>query len=150
MGLDTLRSGYAHDRLDLFRDGSVPSDAPMQSDERQALAIKPLTVPSDTTNLTLRIAGVEPGDQTLNVEFAIARPGDPASVISVGARTAGRQHGMTNFPDSELRFNIGAAVHRRGGLGLGEYRSPTPQFIPEWRLSHRPPVMYGRPPLGKR
>jgi hypothetical protein len=83
----------------------------------------------------LRIAGVQPGDRPLSVEIAVARPGDRASAVSVGAHATGRQQGQPTFPDTELQFDVTAALRGLGtsavdvivlplSLGPGDYAPP--------------------------
>jgi len=83
----------------------------------------------------LRIAGVQPGDRPQGVEIALARPGDHASAVSVGAHAAGRRQGHPAFPDTEAHFDVTAALHGLGtsavdvivlplSLGPGDYAPP--------------------------
>ena len=83
------------------------------------------------------MSGVEPGDRPLSVEIALARPGDAASWISVGALAMGRTHSPATFPDTAPRFDVTAAVHRLGtprvdvavsALSLGTGQRSWPAF----------------------
>ena len=84
----------------------------------------------------MRITGVQPGDRPISAEIVLARVGDPASAISVGACAIGRRHSTPTYPDTELRFDVEAALRRLGTtsvmaaalpltLGPGEYQPPT-------------------------
>jgi hypothetical protein len=59
------------------------------------------------------------------VEFVLARPGEPGSGITVGAHAMGRRHSPPAFPDTELRFDITAAMNR-----LGATRAATLSVVP--------------------
>ena len=83
----------------------------------------------------LRIAGVQPGDRPLSVAIMLAAAEQPATAICVGAHAMGRRHSAPSFPDTELRFDVTAAVRQLGGstvdvmavplsLGHGDYRPP--------------------------
>ena len=134
--LDTRRLGYVYDRLDVFRGGHAPGTL-ARLDPRQPLAGATLTVPRRTEgSRELRITGVLPGDRPISVEIVLARVGDPASAISIGACAIGRRHSTPTFPDTELRFDVEAALRRLGTssvtaavlpltLGPGEYQPPT-------------------------
>jgi len=94
-----------------MRDGATPPGdavAPNAAGPRLASAILP--VPSGATRHELRISGVQPGDRPLSVEICLARPGDPASWLSVGALAIGPIPGLATFPDSEPRFDVTAAI----------------------------------------
>jgi Common central domain of tyrosinase len=136
--LDTRRLGYVYDSLAVLRDGVVPADSVVaRVDMGQPLAVATLRLPSGTARRVLRIADVTPTDRPLSVEIMLARPGDPSSWISVGAHAMGRKHSVATFPDTELRFDITAAVGRLGTpavvvsvmpLALGPDQSNWPAF----------------------
>jgi Common central domain of tyrosinase len=110
--LDTRRLGYVYDSLSVFRDGVPPDDAAAgPAVPRQPVATETLHVPAGAGGRTLRISGVMPSDRPMSVEIVMARPDEPASAISVGAFAVGRKHGSSPvFPDTEPRFDVGAAV----------------------------------------
>jgi hypothetical protein len=115
--LDTQRLGYVYDSLAVLRDGAAPSGDTVAGAAAGAAAGNPLAVatlrlPSGAARCTLRISGVVPTDRPLTVEILLARPGDPGSAISVGAHAMGRRHSAATFPDTELRFDVTAAVLR--------------------------------------
>jgi Common central domain of tyrosinase/Polyphenol oxidase middle domain len=113
--LDTQRLGYVYDSLLVLRDGVAPAgDAVARDVTRQPLVVAKIRLPSGAARFTLRITGVSPADRPLTVEIALARPGDPESWVSVGAHAMGRKHSDATFPDTELCFDITAAVHRLG------------------------------------
>jgi Common central domain of tyrosinase len=113
--LDTRRLGYVYDSLAVERDGIAPAgDAGARVAIRQPLAAATVRLPSGSARRILRITGVSPTDRPLTVEIMLARPGDPLSWISVGAHAMGRKHSIATFPDTELRFDITAAVDRLG------------------------------------
>ena len=134
--LDTRRLGYAYDRLDVFRGGTPPGTL-ARLGPRQPLASATLTVPRRSErSRELRIAGVLPGDRPISVEIVLTRVGDPTSAITIGACAIGRRHSTPAFPDTELRFDVEAALRRLGTssvtaavlpltLGPGEYQPPT-------------------------
>ncbi len=135
--LDTRRLGYVYDRLDVFRDDTTPPGTLARVGPRQPLAGATLPVPRRTEgSRELRIAGVQPGDRPISAEIVLSRVGDPASAISIGAGAIGRRHSTPAFPDTELRFDVEAALRRLGTssvlaailpltLGPGEYQPPT-------------------------
>ncbi len=112
--LDTRRLGYVYDALGVFRDGVPPVDAAAKpAAPRQALASESIPIPSGSGRRMLRITGVQQTDRPISVEIVIARPGDPATAISVGAFAMGRRHASPAvFPDTEPRFDVSAALRR--------------------------------------
>lgn len=110
--LDTRPLGYVYDSLNVFRDGMPPAGAAEQlAVPRQPLASDTLRVPAGTGGRTLQIIGVQPSDRPMSVEIVMARPGDQASAVSVGAFAVGRKHGSPAvFPDTEPRFDVSAAT----------------------------------------
>ncbi|HEY1932275.1 MAG TPA: tyrosinase family protein [Acetobacteraceae bacterium] len=117
--LDMGRLGYTYDSLAVLRDGAASEDDALSSivtSRRLASAI--LSVPADAAHCVLKIRGVEPGDRPTSVEIALARPGDVASWISVGAIAMGRTHSPATFPDTEPRFDVTAAVGILGARAL--------------------------------
>ena len=86
-------------------------------------------------NRELWITGVLPGNRSITVEIALTRVGDPASAITIGACAIDSRHRTPTFPDTELRFDVEAALRRLGTssvtaavlpltLGPGEYQPP--------------------------
>lgn len=135
--LDTRRLGYVYDSLSVFRDGAPPADAAAKpAVPRQPLASEVLRVPAGAGGRTLRIAGVMPTDRPMSVEIVMARPGDPAAAISVGAIAIGRKHDSPPvFPDTEPRFDVSAAMRLLAApsalvsvlplpLGIGQLQPP--------------------------
>jgi hypothetical protein len=113
--LDTRRLGCIYDSLAVLRDGvAATGDAVACVGMRQPLAVATVRLPSGAAGCVLRITGVTPTDRPLTVEIMLARPDDPGPSISVGAHAMGRKHSAATFPDTELRFDITAAVHRLG------------------------------------
>jgi hypothetical protein len=136
--LDTRRLGYVYDSLGVFRDGVPPADvADQPAAPRQPVASETLRVPAGRTGHMLRISGVMPTDRPMSVEILLARPGDPASAIGVGAFACGRKHGSPAvFPDTEPCFDVSAAVRRLSApsvtvsvlslpLGPGQWQPPS-------------------------
>jgi hypothetical protein len=133
--LDTRRLGYVYDRLEVFR-GGTPRGTSARLGLPQPLAGTTLTVPRRSEgSRELRINNVQPGDRPISMEVVLFRVGDPASMISVGACAIGRRHSTPTFPDTELRFDVEAALRRLGTsrvmaailpltLGPVEYRPP--------------------------
>ena len=136
--LDTQRLGYVYDSLAALRDGTAPpGEAIARADADRPLATATLRLPRGAAHSTLRISGVTPTDRPLSVEILLARPGDPAASISVGAHAMGRKHSQAAFPDTELRFDITTAVARLGApavlvsvvpLPLGPGQRDWPRF----------------------
>jgi polyphenol oxidase len=134
--LDTHRLGYAYDRLEVFRAGA-PSALPGRPDLSGAVLTAALAVPRPGEDRrSLRVAGVLPGERPVSVAIALARTGEPASAITVGACAIGRRHSTPSYPDTELHFDVEAALHRLGAssvtaavlplsLGPGSYRPPS-------------------------
>jgi hypothetical protein len=135
--LDTRRLGYTYDRIDVFRDGPPAIATRAGIYPRTPLALETVSLPRHTRpgERVLRIAGVQPGDRPFSVEIALARPGDHASAISIGAHAVGRRQGQPAFPDTEPHFDVTAALHGLGtsavdvivlplSLGPGEYTPP--------------------------
>jgi hypothetical protein len=113
--LDTRRLGYVYDSLAVLRDGVASTgDAVARTGVRQPLAVATVRLPSGAARCVLRISGVTPTDRPITVEIMLARPDDPGSSISVGAHAMGRKHSAAVFPDTELRFDVTAAVNRLG------------------------------------
>ena len=81
---------------------------------RLRLGVAWVRLPSGAARFVLRISGVTPTDRPITVEIMLARPDDPGSSISVGAHAMGRKHSAAVFPDTELRFDVTAAVNRLG------------------------------------
>lgn len=142
--LDTARLGYAYDSLAVLRDGAAPKDdaAPPDMTVRR-LAGAVLPVPAGAARNVLRISGVAPGARPLSVEIVVARPGDPASAISVGAIAMGRTHSAPVFPDTEPRFDVTAALDTLGvgrvevavlplALGVAQRDWPAFQYSNMW------------------
>jgi len=134
--LDTRRLGYAYDRLDVFRTGPPPRPTELHT---PALTTTSLAVPDAGGNRRgLRISGVLPGERPLSMAIALARSGDPSSAITIGACAIGRRHSKPSYPDTELHFDIEAALRRLGTssvtaavipLSLGEPAYQPPTFI---------------------
>ena len=113
--LDTRRLGYVYNSLAVLRDGLAPAaDAGARVALQQPLATATVRLPPRTARRTLRIIGVSPSNRPITVEIMLARPDDPGSSISVGAHAMGRKHSAAVFPDTELRFDVTAAVNRLG------------------------------------
>ena len=141
--LDTQRLGYVYDSLAVLRHGVAPEDdrdlAPGQAPPpAPPLAVATVRLPSGAARSTLRITGVVPGNRPLSVEIMLARPNDPASAISVGAHAIGRRHSPPTYPDTELRYDVTAALTLLGEpaavsvsvvpLALGPGQSNWPPF----------------------
>jgi hypothetical protein len=126
--LDTRRLGYVYDSLSVFRGGGPPAGAPVApAKQRQPLASETLRVPRGPGSRTLRISGVMQADRPMSVEIAVARPGDPASAISVGAFACGRTHGSAAVsPDTEPRYDVSAAVQLLGTPSVSVTVLPLP------------------------
>jgi Common central domain of tyrosinase len=113
--LDTQHLGYVYDSLAVLRDGVVPEgDAEASVAVRQPLVVATVRLPSGAARLTLRITSVVPRDRPLTAEIVLARTGEDGLRISVGAHAIGRKHSEPTYPDTELRFDITAAVKRLG------------------------------------
>jgi Common central domain of tyrosinase len=113
--LDTRRLGYVYDSLAVLRDGVASTgDAVARVGMGLPLAVATIRLPSGAVRCVLRITGVTPTDRPLTVEIMLARPNDPGPSISVGAHAMGRKHSTAAYPDTELRFDITAAVRRLG------------------------------------
>jgi hypothetical protein len=112
---DTRRLGYVYDSLSVLR-----ADAEPDGDDGTNVAVRPPVVvatvhpPARATRYVLRITGVVPTSRPLTVEVVLARPGEPGSGITVGAHAMGRRHSAPAFPDTELRFDVTAAMNRLG------------------------------------
>jgi polyphenol oxidase len=135
--LDTRLLGYVYDSLRVFRDDVPPAAAAAKpAVPRQPLASATLRVPAGNVGHTLRFTGVQLSDRPMSVEIVMARPGDPASAISVGAFAVGRKHDSPAvFPDTEPGFDVSAATRLLAAptvlvsalplpLGPGQYRPP--------------------------
>jgi hypothetical protein len=115
--LDTQRLGYVYDSLAVLRHGMAPEDDGDGATGHwaaQPLAVATVGLPSGAAHSTLRITGVVPGNRPLSVEIMLARPGDPVFAISVGAHAIGRRHSPPTYPDTELRYDVTAAVKLLG------------------------------------
>jgi len=76
----------------------------------------------------------------MSVEIVLARPGNPASAISVGAFACGRKHASPAvFPDTEPCFDVSAAVALLAAPDVAVSVLPLPLGPGQWQP---PPFTY--------
>ena len=116
---ETLDSAGPHDTYDRLHPLRGPPPARDPPLEAPPLLTRLLPAPppaaQDRQRLVLRISGVLPQDRPLSVEVALAAPdGEPGSAIPVGAFACGRHPSLPGYPDTEIRFDVTAALRRLG------------------------------------
>ncbi len=114
--LDSAGPHDTYDRLHPFRGPPPARDSPLEAPPllTQFLSARALAA-QDRQRLVLRVSGVLPQDRPMSVEVALAAPdGAPGSAIPVGAFACGRHPSPPAYPDTEIRFDVTAALRRLG------------------------------------